>query len=117
MDEEIKKCTKTCVDKVRKNKGKNNTHSYHENVENENDPKTQKNEEATVEHKTENIKVTEKNEQGNQEKNCFYKDEKYSEFCEANVDPNSKDYRKKNGPTCIKYFCPLCCEQQSLGVI
>ena len=113
MDEEIKKCTKTCVEKVREGKGKNSQIDQ-KNAENKKD-QDKKSESNEVDQKTLNQKTIEKEAEKNKEGECSYKFGN-EEFCEKNIDPNAQDYRKRNVQTCKKYFCPLCCEKIATGI-
>ena len=115
MDEEIKKCTKTCVEKVREGKGKNNSQINQKNIEYKKDYQNKKSESNEVNQKTVNPRTKEKEEVKNQEGECSYKFGN-EEFCEKNIDSNAKDYRKRNVQTCKKYFCPLCCEIKASGI-
>lgn len=110
MDEEIKKCTKTCVEKVREGKGKNNSQINQKNTENKKNLQSAKSENNEA-NQVNSITKEEKNQEGE----CSYKFGN-EEFCDKNIDQNSKDYRKKNVQTCKKYFCPLCCEKKSSGL-
>ena len=93
----MKKCTKICVDKFRESKEKKNKKE---------DKKKTKN--------SKNFMPKTKNSNNIERKNaseCLYTNELNKKFCGQNVDLNSKDYRKKSIDECLKYFCPICCEE------
>lgn len=115
LDEEIKKCTKTCVEKVREGKGKINSPINQKNPENKKDYQSKKSESEEGNQKIVNPKIKEKEGEKNKEGECSYKLGN-EEFCEKNFDPNAEDYRKRNVQTCKKYFCPLCCEKKTSGI-
>jgi len=105
LDEEIKKCTKTCVDRVRENKDKKK--KTKEEFEDENKA-------VEIKEKNQNVEKVDKNKQVQK---CTHENGRNEKFCLDFVDEHSKDYRKKSQEICKKYFCPLCCEMSSSSFI
>lgn len=104
----MKKCTNTCVDKVRKTQLEKETpKKYLERSHKHFFNQTNNSEETISEHHNNLVNKNALN------KKCTHEKGKNKKFCYNYINSNSNDYRRKDLEVCLKYFCPLCCENSN----
>lgn len=116
-DEEIKKCTKKCIEKVREpggEKPKDANHLGKLQRKEKNKLKSFEEEENPPQGEIKPQAKTKKFSQNSDK--CYFTDQNSTNFCNKIIDVEGKDHRKKSLHNCLNYFCPLCCESDFQGI-